>query len=719
MSRSPATAAAAVERFFQFALWGLVVSGYLAVAGSGYLDAPTVILTGAGLLLRALLISGALRFYISPKLVVALTLAYVGFFPLDYFFLSRAFIQATVHLVFFLAVIQILTSRTNRDYFFMAMIAFLELLAAAILSSNSNFFLFLALYLLFAMAAFTSAEIRRSMQKRLTVARSGLRSFHPRLAALTAVVTIGILGLTAGLFFMLPRTADAALRRLVSRRFYLPGFSNQVTLGEIGEIKATSRPVMHVRFADSHAPADLKWRGATLSDFNGHAWFEPFGEPRWIPAVPRGVFQLADNQQRRRLPRSVNYRISLNGIDSDVLFFAGRPEFVYLKQPMIVARDDGSYRLGRPPVEGFFYEVYGWLGDTGAADDLLGKRERKQYLSLPQLDPRIPELARNTVRGLDNDADRAAAVARYLRRAYGYTLELPSHEVADPLAHFLFVRKKGHCEYFASAMAVMLRTLGIPSRLVTGFQSGIFNPLTELYVIRASDAHSWVEAWLPGRGWVTFDPTPPDPSPGANALLVKLALYADAVETFWQEWVVSYDLGHQATLADRMEQAGRRVSLRWLDRMFEMGDNWPSTRSWLVHTGLWWLLALAGGVVGTWLAPKLWKAWRVRLGVRRLRRGQGSVADATLLYRRMLKLLRRRGYEKPAWFTPYEFACSLPPSEMGMLVLQFTSAYNALRFGGQADAAPHLSALLEDLEKRREVGQALGLRRPLRPPPDV
>ena len=701
MSRSPATAAAAVERFFQFALWGLVVSGYLAVAGSGYLDAPTVILTGAGLLVRALLISGALRFYISPKLVVALTLAYVGFFPLDYFFLSRAFIQATVHLVFFLAVIQILTSRTNRDYFFMGMIAFLELLAAAILSSNSNFFLFLALYLLFAMAAFTSAEIRRSMQKRLTVARSGLRSFHPRLAALTAVVTIGILGLTAGLFFMLPRTADAALRRLVSRRFYLPGFSNQVTLGEIGEIKATSRPVMHVRFADSHAPANLKWRGATLSDFNGHAWFEPFGEPRWIPAVPKGVFQLADNQQRRRLPRSVNYRISLNGIDSDVLFFAGRPEFVYLKQPMIVARDDGSYRLGRPPVDGFFYEVYGWLGDTGAADDFLGKRERKQYLSLPQLDPRIPELARDTVRGLDNDADRAAAVARYLRRAYAYTLELPSHEVSDPLAHFLFVRKKGHCEYFASAMAVMLRTLGIPSRLVTGFQSGIFNPLTGLYVIRASDAHSWVEAWLPGRGWVTFDPTPPDPSPGANALLVKLALYADAVETFWQEWVVSYDLGHQATLADRMEQAGRRVSLRWLDRMFEMGDNWPSTRSWLVHTGLWWLLALAGGVVGAWLAPKFWKAWRVRLGVRRLRRGQGSVADATLLYRRMLKLLRRRGYDKPAWFTPYEFACSLPPSEMGMLVLQFTSAYNALRFGGQADAAPQLSELLEHLEKER------------------
>lgn len=704
MYRSPANPAAAVERFFQFALWGLVVSGYLAVAGSGYLDAPTVMLTGAGLLARALLISGLLRFDISPKLVVALTLAYVGFFPLDYFFLSRAFIQSTVHLVFFLAVIQILTSRTNRDYFFMAMIAFLELLAAAILSTNSNFFLFLALYLLIAMAAFTSSEIRRSMQKRPAVARSGLRRFHPRLAALTAIITISILGLTAGLFFMLPRTADAALRRLVSRRFYLPGFSNQVTLGEIGEIKTTSRPVMHVHFADAHAPANLKWRGATLSDFDGRAWFQPAADPHWIPSVAKeakeGVFPLATDQQRRRLGRSVNYRISLNGIDSDVLFFAGRPEIVYLKQLMIMGRADGSYRLGHPPVEGFYYDVYGWLGDTGSADDFLGSRERLQYLSLPMLDARIPELAHTIVRGLDNDADRTVAVARYLRRTYGYTLELPSHEVADPLANFLFTRRKGHCEYFASAMAVMLRTLGIPSRLVTGFQSGIFNPLTELYVIRASDAHSWVEAWLPGRGWITFDPTPPDPSPGSSALLVKLSLYADAVETFWQEWVVSYDLGHQASLADRMEQASRRVSLRWLDRMFDLGDDLPSARSWLVRTGLWWLLAMACGVLGAWSAPKLWRVWRTRLGVRRLRRGQVSVADATLLYRRMLKLLKRRGFEKPPCFTPYEFACSLPPSDMGMLVLQFTSAYNALRFGGEADAAPRLSMLLEQLERR-------------------
>jgi hypothetical protein len=648
-----------------------------------------------------------LRFDLSDNLVTALTLAYVGFFPLDYFLLSRTFISATVHLVCFLAVIKILNSKTNRDYFFMATIAFLELLAAAILSTNSNFFLFLALYLLFAMAAFTSSEIRRSMQKPNTVARSGSRRFSPRLAALTAIITFGILALTAGLFFMLPRTADAAFRHLVSKRFYLPGFSNQVTLGEIGEIKTTSRPVMHVRVDRRRIPFNVKWRGATLSDFNGRAWFEPTSDPQVIRPVERGVFQLADDRQRRLHAKElhISYRVNVNGIDSNVLFFAGIPEMVYIGQRGLMSRGDGSFRIEHPLAEGSYYDVYGVLGGTEAVagDDLfLRGDDRRRYLELPPLlDARVPELAHSVAFGTGSDEARAIAIAQYLRRSYGYTLELPSHEVRDPLAYFLFERKKGHCEYFASAMAVMLRTLGIPSRLVTGFQSGIWNPLTELYLIRASDAHSWVEAWLPGRGWATFDPTPPDPNPGAASLLTKLALYADAAETFWQEWVVSYDLGHQATLADKMEQSSRNTGLRWLGRTLDLAEYWkPRVERWLLNYGLWALVAGVAGALGVWSGPRLWRLWRLRLGLWRLRRGQASVGDATLFYNRMLKLVKRRGYQKPACFTPYEFACSLPPSELSMLVVQFTSAYNALRFGGEGGVAPRLSALLEELERQ-------------------
>src|SRR3954447_18489831 len=151
------------ERFFQLSLLGLVGSGYLAVAGSGYLDAPTVLPTAARPLLRAPLICGSLRFDISDRTATRATILYSAFYVIDYLALSREFLTATVHLVFFLAIVKVLTAKTSRDHLYTAVIAFLELVAAAILSVNFNFFLFLALYLLCAMAALTSGEIRRAM----------------------------------------------------------------------------------------------------------------------------------------------------------------------------------------------------------------------------------------------------------------------------------------------------------------------------------------------------------------------------------------------------------------------------------------------------------------------------------------------------------------------------------------------------------------------------
>ena len=103
----------------------------------------------------------------------------------------------------------------------------------------------------------------------------------------------------------------------------------------------------------------------------------------------------------------------------------------------------------------------------------------------------------------------ASRIQERLHREFVYSLDAGNLAVRDPLANFLFVTKRGYCEYFASAMAVMLRTQGIPSRVVTGFQSGYFNDVSGSWVMRASDAHAWVEAWIEGRGWVTFDPTPP------------------------------------------------------------------------------------------------------------------------------------------------------------------------------------------------------------------
>ena len=167
------------------------------------------------------------------------------------------------------------------------------------------------------------------------------------------------------------------------------------------------------------------------------------------------------------------------------------------------------------------------------------------YLGLPRLDPRIPRLAEQITASAGNNYDKAVALESYLRTHFAYSLQLPRTVPHDPLANFLFERKQGHCEYFASSMAVMLRTLGIPSRMVNGFRTGEFNDLTSQYVVRASNAHSWVEAYFPGHGWIAFDPTP-DASMPARTGWSRVMLYVDAMASFWREWVVNYDAGTSA-----------------------------------------------------------------------------------------------------------------------------------------------------------------------------
>ena len=704
MPRQDALAAVSVERFFQFSLLGLVASGYLAVAASGFLDAPTIALTTTGLLLRAILICGLVRLNLSDRLTTIVTIAYAGFFVADYFLLSRDFLVATVHLLFFLAVMKILTAKSNRDYLYTAVIAFLELLAAAILSTNFNFFLFLALYLLFAIAALTSGEIRRSIERSTVTARSALKTFYSRLSLLSALVTLGILTLTAGLFFILPRTAEAAFSRLIAHRVFLPGFSNQVNLGDIGEIKTSSRPMMHIRIWSALAVAPMKWRGAALSDFDGKRWTNPSRQPETI-LVENGHVVLAP-AGLHPAGRRVNYHVDLEALENDTLFFAGTPETLDLGVRALYRTETSSFRLGHAVPQGFHYDVWSLLDDPpeGAPvrfpPPVLPLAARQLYLQLPALDGRIGELARSFAASATDDLARARAIERHLRSDYGYTLELPDRELADPLANFLFARRQGHCEYFASSMAVMLRSLGIPARLATGFQSGVYNPVSDLWLVRASDAHSWVEAWIPGYGWTTFDPTPADPNAGGLAWLAPLSLYLDAAETFWREWVMTYDVVRQGTLAYRMEQGVHRAGIRWFDTAVSLRSGWERyVAGWARRFG-WQALAWAAGLVALgFAAGPLVRLMRMRQRVERVRRGQASVADATLLYQRMLHILKRRGYQKPPWFTPAEFAASLPRTSLGDSVGEFTGTYNALRFGGHAEAAPRLSILLDRMER--------------------
>ena len=403
--------------------------------------------------------------------------------------------------------------------------------------------------------------------------RGGLRSFPRRLGLLSVFLFTGIFTMTGALFFVLPRTARAALERFVPQRYHLPGFANEVTLGQLGEIKQSSAPVMHIRRYLDEGLLDVRWRGTALTEFDGKRWFNPPGGEEVIH-VPLDSHQVMFKPERavRRGYRMV-YNVQFSEIASDTLFYAGTLQSISINAPILHYSRGKSLRVSRVPVSGLKYIASSWIEDMSTPRtpvEPLPPIERDDLLLLPdKLDVRIFRLAREVIEGAKGGVNpedaKARAIEKYLRTNYGYTLKLLPATVQDPLANFLFERRKGHCEYFASAMAVMLRTVGIPSRVVTGFASGTYNPLTGWQVVRASDAHSWVEAWIPGHGWTTYDPTPPDPGAIQSPLMTRMNNFFDAAEQFWQDWIMSYDLDRQITLATRVQQSGRGAACA-LDR---------------------------------------------------------------------------------------------------------------------------------------------------------
>jgi len=692
VTRSSGGVAASVDRFFELSLLGLVASGYFAVLSSSFLDVPTAVSMAAALLLRTLLVTGVIRFEIPARWVTAAALAYIGFYPLDYFFVSKGFLPATVHLIFFLAVVKILTARLARDYVFLAVVAFLQLLAAALLSSSLNFFLFLAFFLLFAVATFAASEVRRSIRKPHIVARSSPKNLHWRLAATSVSLALGILILTVGLFFLLPRTAQAAFRHLAPQRFSVASFAHEMVLGDVGELQRRRTAVMHVRFFDEDPPVNLKWRGGALAYFDGGRWYNPSdpGEPL---RVVDGLLAFGERTQGP----GIRYEVQFSSLASDTLFFAGTPLMLRINSPIVIRTATDGYRLGYGAPGGLHYGAYSAL-NLPPGPKFLREEERTQYLLLPPVDRRVIALARKITEGLPTAEARARAIESYLRRNYRYSLDPLPREVPDPLAHFLFERRAGHCEYFASAMAVMLRIVYVPARVATGFQNGEYNPVSGWVVIRASDAHSWVEAWVPGRGWTTFDPTPPDSRPSTTSVWTHLGYYLDAAETFWQDWVLNYDLDRQLTLAARMENSGRLFGAHWMDRIRLV--EWKQTAAaWGKRYGAFAaIIAILAFAIWKY-GPGVWMWSQTLARVRRAQRGAARASDATLLYARLLALLKRKGYQKPAWITPLEFARLLPPSETATLVASFTAAYNDLRFGGNPAAASRMVEALDALER--------------------
>jgi transglutaminase-like putative cysteine protease len=706
----------AIEHYFEVSLYLLLLIGFGTLASTGDLDLPSAALALAAFMVRGYTLTRRVSLVIPEGWTTILTLAYAAFYLIEHFLLSHSFLRATVHLVLFVMVVRMFSVRRDRDRVMLAVLSFLMVLAAAVLTVNTVFMLFFAAFLIIAVVTFALMEMRFSSQRATLRSRECGPETAARMAkslgAGAPVIAAFILIAASAIFFILPRASSHFMGNFSPNSDFSTGFSDRVELGIIGRLQQSNAVVMHVRVeGDTRGAYDLRWRGVTLSLFDGRVWSNPLEQFR-VPRLLDGSYSLADagpapagtgTKQRGSL---VFYHVVMEPIGSNVFFFP--------PQPMSL---DGPYRRVTMDRGGAVFDVDPerpvgrYFGGSNIAtpkeNDLRASGESYPanilltYLQLPTVDARITRLAQEITSGTGNNYDRAVAIEHYLESHYEYTLELPRAVPHDPLANFLFERRHGHCEYFASSMAVMLRTLHIPARVVNGFRGSEFNYLTASYVIRARNAHSWVEAYFPGYGWVDFDPTPAA-APSASGAWSRAGLYLDALSSFWREWVVDYDAAHQKSLgqdataqtrawAERVHAGVRRSYLSLgalLNRTRSAISDAPSRR---VAGGLTFLLLLVLAFNARGLR-RLLERRRLRIHPARAPR-----QAATLWYERMVSTLARQGIRKAACETPMEFAVGIELESLRERVTNFTSDYEQARFGESAEAAQRLPKLYADI----------------------
>jgi protein-glutamine gamma-glutamyltransferase len=741
MAASLATPASSLpaDRFYRTALFFLVLTSVMTLVATGKLDLFTTLLAPALVLYKGVRWWQGKPPELRQSVATRLVLTYLFAFPVDLFFVSRilagdapnpqlyAALLAAVHFLLFVTLVRFYSVASDRDALFLSMLAFAGVLASAVFTVDTSFLAFFVIFLLFAVAVFVGLEIRRGAAGAVfpsvgTDVRQE-RKFSRALSLAAMSVALGAVALGSVLFFLFPRFSAGYFARTGLQPSLMSGFTDDVELGQIGEIKKNSAVVMRVQ---TGAPVNypmLRWRGIALTNFDGHRWFsrEPRGQSH--PAESNGWIPLATRVEMEGRPAvQLQFVTLLQPIASDTLFaparvmalrgnFSGDGGTYYgnSRRSSLSVDSTGSIYNPSRNFSQIRYEGISILPVARPAQARFAGTDypeniRETYLQLPpKLDARIPALARRISERADNPYDKSLAIEGYLRTNFAYTLNLTGKPGADPLAHFLFETKAGHCEYFASAMAVMLRTLEIPSREVNGFLPGEYNDVAGDYIVRASDAHSWVEAYFPGSGWVTFDPTPPsDELP--TGFLSRLALYVDWFQLTWNEWVINYDFTHQLSLAKNVGQISTDWKDAWRRKFHQLQDHgmerltdWQRSHTFLRFVFPAALVLLLIMLRLGWLrAFHRWLSFSLQANLPAAERNNPQLASR--LYTELLRLLEKRGFPRRETQTPGEFASSVAPEGgLASTVQEFTDVYVLARFGGAPCDSFRLRALLEQV----------------------
>ncbi|NLE73569.1 MAG: DUF3488 domain-containing transglutaminase family protein [Actinobacteria bacterium] len=468
--------------------------------------------------------------------------------------------------------------KAPRDRLQIMLLSLLLLVGAAIVSASMSFALLFGLYLILATVNLLWMPFSRSLQGKL-VPRYMLR----RLSILAAGLLLAAVPFMALFYFGLPR-APASLVPGQLKSTQLSGFTDSISPGTTADIATTNAPALRVVLSEGQGPLDHTpyWRALVFQDTDGTTWHAD--TQLQSPATPLH----SDNDPLLMQGPLITQTVFLEPLVSPALVALDHPTHLITSTEQADLTRHATLQARRVPLQRVRYQVVS--EDSSFLQVALAEEERIRSLALPhRLPPSLLSLALSLTQSTPDPLTKAQTLESHFHsEEYKYSLNLAEPapgETTDPLERFL-TTKTGYCEHFASAMALMLRAVGVPSRLVGGYAGGEYNSTGHYYLVRQRSAHAWVEAYIADRGWVRFDPTPPDQGPVAETsshAVTGFTAFLDTLRLRWYTFVIGYDLHQQLSL---FRSIGSWVGIHLAWRPTKAFATWAAAALGVIALGL-------------------------------------------------------------------------------------------------------------------------------------
>lgn len=655
--------------------------------------------TLSALLLLALALCCALEskkiIPIAPLVPFSISKAGMVIAPLLYFVLQLPPLELLVGFLLIVFFSRFIFKTEINDYLYGYLIAIVCLMLGAIYIRDLVFgFVFLAFYLTLCWSLmFYNILVERGGNRCPISQFKSIGEYETAgtsLFGISAGLIFASLTLTIAIFIFFPRVGLGFLS-LRTQASPLSGFSETVTLGDVGKIKLNQEVVMRVEYKQDGKPYRPKsrvlWRGIALDYYDGDSWTATVAKNWKMPNRLGAGINLFNQESPLNL---VYQEIFMETLDTDIIFTHGIPTFVNgnfnqiaLDQNLVLRTMDGrigprritfTSEIGRPDIG------FNFVSPGSKDEEYIDK-----FLQVPEtLSPQIIQLASDLTRATSSSEEKAGNILDYFRTGFQYSLEMVKESNESSIDEFIFQRKKGHCEYFASAMVILLRSAGIPARIINGFTGVEWNEMGNYMIVRQSHAHSWVEALIPGKGWAIYDPTPTDPAAAlSNKMNNPLNRAMDLLRLNWQRYVIRYSLKDQMELASWFKSGGKT----FFNKVKSLK---PTDWKNLAHIDKS-LLPILIGLTLFFLIK--WRVWKFSSGPR--------TPFPVTLYASMLKRLEKRGIRKQPHWTHREFLQHLQPlpPEKHDIVQRVTAFYEYCRFANQPATQNEKTAILRSLRQ--------------------